>query len=176
MDQDNTPRGDDSIMKLDRRQVLKGMGLLGTALAVGDVAGMSRVFAEIEKGEGSKGAGGLPHRPLGRTGAQVPILALGGGHLIKTSDDEGTRIVHEAIEAGLLIPADGRVESYEFVHVIVRQTLAEGWSPSRRIRLHRRAAEALLTAYPDREAELAPELATQFHASTAPRVRCAIKA
>jgi predicted aldo/keto reductase-like oxidoreductase len=38
---------------------------------------------------------------LGRTGVQVPILALGGGHLIRTSEEEGTRIVHEAIEAGL---------------------------------------------------------------------------
>lgn len=101
MDQDNTSRGDDSIMKLDRRQVLKGMGLLGSALAAGNVTEMTRVFAGMEKGEGGKATGGLPHRPLGRTGVQVPILVLGGGHLIKQSDEEGTKIVHEAIEAGL---------------------------------------------------------------------------
>jgi predicted aldo/keto reductase-like oxidoreductase len=31
----------------------------------------------------------------------VPILALGGGHLIRTSEEDGTRVVHEAIESGL---------------------------------------------------------------------------
>lgn len=101
MAEDNTSRGDDSIMKLDRRQVLKGMGLLGSALAVGNMVGASRVLAEIKKDEGKRAIGGLPHRPLGRTGVTVPILALGGGHLIRTSEEEGARVVHEAIEAGL---------------------------------------------------------------------------
>ena len=40
-------------------------------------------------------------RQLGRTGVTLPILGLGGGHLLNTSDEEGERIVQEAIEGGL---------------------------------------------------------------------------
>lgn len=101
MDQHHAHGPDCSAVELDRRQVLKGMGLLGSVLALGNLAGMTRVFAETGKVEGKQTLGGLPHRPLGRAGVTVPILALGGGHLIRTSDEEGTRIVHEAIEAGL---------------------------------------------------------------------------
>ena len=101
MDEDNTQRTDDSIVKLDRRQVLKGLGLVGSALALGKVAGIAPLFAQTGKELPKKDIGGIPHRSLGRTGVDVPILALGGGHLIKTSDEEGMRIVHEAIEAGL---------------------------------------------------------------------------
>jgi predicted aldo/keto reductase-like oxidoreductase len=46
--------------------------------------------------------GEIPRRALGRTGAEVSALALGGYHLglVKT-EREATRIVHEAIDAGL---------------------------------------------------------------------------
>jgi predicted aldo/keto reductase-like oxidoreductase len=101
MKQNDTGQADHSAVELDRRQVLKGMGLLGSVLALGNMAGMTRAFAETGKDEGKQALGGIPHRPLGRTGVTVPILALGGGHLIRTSEEEGTRIVHEAIEAGL---------------------------------------------------------------------------
>jgi aryl-alcohol dehydrogenase-like predicted oxidoreductase len=48
------------------------------------------------------GAGAIPRRPLGRTGAQVSILALGGSHLGDVQDAcLATRIVHEAIDAGV---------------------------------------------------------------------------
>ena len=59
-----------------------------------------------EKGQeglmGSKTTGEIPRRPLGRTGVEVSALALGGYHLglVKT-EREATRIVHEAIDAGL---------------------------------------------------------------------------
>jgi len=51
---------------------------------------------------GSKGTGEIPRRPLGRTGVEVPALALGGYHLglVKT-EREAVRIVHEAVDAGL---------------------------------------------------------------------------
>jgi predicted aldo/keto reductase-like oxidoreductase len=101
MDQDNIQQADDSIVKLGRRQVLKGIGLVGSALVLGKIAGIAPVFAQTGKELPKKDLGGIPHRPLGRTGVTVPILALGGGHLIRTSEEEGTRIVHEAIEAGL---------------------------------------------------------------------------
>lgn len=44
----------------------------------------------------------IPKRPLGRTGVEVSVLALGGAHLGEVkSVQEATRIVHEAIDAGL---------------------------------------------------------------------------
>src|SRR3954470_5208131 len=46
--------------------------------------------------------GAIPQRPLGRTGAKVSALGLGGHHLgdLKTVD-EAIRLVHEAVEAGI---------------------------------------------------------------------------
>jgi aryl-alcohol dehydrogenase-like predicted oxidoreductase len=47
-------------------------------------------------------AGDIPRRPLGRTGAEVSIMALGGYHLglVKTKT-EAVRIVREALDAGI---------------------------------------------------------------------------
>jgi len=44
---------------------------------------------------------GIPTRPFGRTGEQVSILGLGGAHIGSPPEDEGIRIVHEAIDAGI---------------------------------------------------------------------------
>src|SRR4051794_23629407 len=46
--------------------------------------------------------GAIPQRPLGRTGAKVSALGLGGHHLgdFKTVD-EALRLVHEAVDAGI---------------------------------------------------------------------------
>ncbi len=73
--------------------------------------------------------------------------------------------IDEALAARMLEPAAAGVERYDFVHSIVRHTLSETWSPSRRVRLHRRAAEALSAAYAGREREHAGELAVQYHRS-----------
>jgi uncharacterized protein len=44
----------------------------------------------------------MPRRPLGRTGVDVSILCLGGYHLGNfASEAESTRLVHEALDAGL---------------------------------------------------------------------------
>lgn len=45
---------------------------------------------------------GLPTRPLGRTGASVSILCLGGWHIGSVKDDnEAVRIMHAAIDEGV---------------------------------------------------------------------------
>ncbi|MDX6695321.1 MAG: hypothetical protein QOF02_2924 [Blastocatellia bacterium] len=51
---------------------------------------------------GRNNFGEIPRRALGRTGAEVSALALGGYHLglVKT-EREAIRIVHEAIDAGI---------------------------------------------------------------------------
>ncbi len=48
------------------------------------------------------GPGSIPRKPLGRTGVQLSIFGLGGYHLgTVDSVDTATRIVHEAIDAGI---------------------------------------------------------------------------
>src|SRR5262249_18531713 len=64
-----------------------------------------------------------------------------------------------ALDAHLLDPADG-TDSYRFTHALARQALAAYPNPSRLIRAHRRAAEALVAASrgpldPRRAAEVA---------------------
>ncbi len=47
-------------------------------------------------------AGGVPHRPLGKTGLQVSIIGVGGFHLGSAKDlDEARNIVDAAIDAGI---------------------------------------------------------------------------
>lgn len=50
----------------------------------------------------SASATGMPTRPLGKTGQQVSILALGGWHIGAVKDEaEAIRIMHTAIDEGL---------------------------------------------------------------------------
>jgi DNA-binding CsgD family transcriptional regulator len=72
--------------------------------------------------------------------------------------------VDEAL-AARLIQSTSDFERYDFVHAIVRHALSETWSPSRRVRIHRRAAEALSEIYDGHEMDHAPELAVQYHRS-----------
>jgi aryl-alcohol dehydrogenase-like predicted oxidoreductase len=44
----------------------------------------------------------IPRRPLGKTGAEVSVLGIGGSHLGETKDEaEAVRIVQEAVDAGV---------------------------------------------------------------------------
>jgi aryl-alcohol dehydrogenase-like predicted oxidoreductase len=44
----------------------------------------------------------IPQKPLGRTGVQLSVLGIGGYHLgTMSSADEATRLVHEALDAGI---------------------------------------------------------------------------
>jgi hypothetical protein len=86
---------------IGRREVCKRIGLLGSAVMLAGISSLARAMTDA--GRPSSGLEGqwLPRRQLGRTGVTVPILGLGGGHLLNTSDEEGSRIVQEAIDAGL---------------------------------------------------------------------------
>jgi DNA-binding CsgD family transcriptional regulator len=71
--------------------------------------------------------------------------------------------IDEALAAGMIATAGG--ERYTFAHSLVRQTLYDELSPSRRARLHRRAAQALERAHPGQELAYAAELARQYERS-----------
>jgi DNA-binding CsgD family transcriptional regulator len=71
--------------------------------------------------------------------------------------------LEETLAAELLRSVGG--ERYEFAHALIRQTLYDGLSPSRRARLHRRLAAALERLHEDPAASVAAEIARQYHAS-----------
>jgi DNA-binding CsgD family transcriptional regulator len=69
----------------------------------------------------------------------------------------------EALGADVLRSIDtGR---YDFAQALVRQTLYDGFSPSRRARMHRRIASVIEQRHAGRLAEVAAELALQYHES-----------
>ena len=72
----------------------------------------------------------------------------------------------EALAAQLLRPS-GEVESYDFIHALIRHTLYTELNPSRQVRLHRQIAEAMEQAYGAEARDHASELAYQYHRSAA---------
>jgi DNA-binding CsgD family transcriptional regulator len=103
----------------------------------------------------------LTHAAVFTGGFEFPVLQA----LTDLPEDALLDAIDEALGARLIQPIPGGQERYDFVHAIVRHALTETWSPSRRVRLHRRAAEALARAYAGRERERAAELAVQYHRS-----------
>jgi uncharacterized protein len=97
---------------VNRRQVLKGLGTLGAALALSRPFALARAVTELAGPPGAsasqdssdlrKATGEFPRRPFGRTGLTVSALCLGGAHLGRAaSEAEAIRIVQEAVDAGL---------------------------------------------------------------------------
>lgn len=83
---------------LDRRQLLKTLGLAGSILALGGPCGLAESLAQ----ESVAATGEIPKRALGRTGVQVSALCFGGAHWGRNQDDAGAiRILHEALDAGV---------------------------------------------------------------------------
>lgn len=98
--------------------------------------------------------------------------ALTGGFTFRvlmqlTQLSEGALLdcLDEAIGAGLLRAAADRADEYEFTHAIVRHALYETQNRDRRVRLHRRVAQALEATYLGEALAHAPELAQQYHLS-----------
>jgi uncharacterized protein len=86
----------------DRRQFLQqaaafaaGVTLAGGAVSSGAAEPTTMEFSNV-------GPDQIPRKPLGKTGLQVSCIGLGGYTLGDApSEDEATRIVHEAIDAGV---------------------------------------------------------------------------
>jgi DNA-binding CsgD family transcriptional regulator len=103
----------------------------------------------------------LTHAVVFTGGFDFQVLQV----LTDLTEDALLDALDEALAAHVIQAVDGPAETYDFVHAIVRNALYEEWSPSRRVRLHRRLAEALEQVYAGRERERAAELAAQYHAS-----------
>ena len=87
--------------------------------------------------------------------------------LDRLTDEPTDRIIEvleEALEAGLIREAD-ELDRFAFAHALVRETLYEAQSASRRVRLHRRIGEVLEAGGAANPAELA----YHFHEGRAPQ-------
>lgn len=75
---------------MERREFLKSAAI--TALA-----------STLAHHAGAADTSGIPYRTLGRTGARVSLVGLGGHHIGRSyvSQDESTRIVRTALDSGL---------------------------------------------------------------------------
>jgi aryl-alcohol dehydrogenase-like predicted oxidoreductase len=86
---------------LDRRQLLKGLGLAGSLMALGGPGRLAEALAGDPAFSGGA-TGEVPRRPLGKTGVEVSALCFGGAHLGRIRDDaEAVRLLHDAIDAGV---------------------------------------------------------------------------
>ncbi|HNK14068.1 MAG TPA: aldo/keto reductase [Nitrospira sp.] len=86
---------------LGRRQLLKGLGLAGSLMALGAPGRVAEAFAADLASSGT-GTGEIPLRPLGKTGVKVSAMCFGGAHWGRNPDDgEAIRLLHEAIDAGM---------------------------------------------------------------------------
>jgi nucleoside-triphosphatase THEP1 len=81
------------------------------------------------------------------------------------AEDDLLEAIDEALDADFLRAGDQGPESYRFSHEIVREVIAADWSPSRRARLHRRAAEALERVHAANPGEVSGDLAFHYYAS-----------
>ena len=109
-------------LDVNRRQFLKGIGLIGagTGTVLADHILRSNASAEaaqtnpestsstktlLDESESvisQTSSGAVPRRPLGRTGVQVSAIGLGGASLGQVKSlEEAIRLTHEAIDAGV---------------------------------------------------------------------------
>lgn len=79
-----------------RREALRILALLtGATLVPG------RITAQTPAAGSDKLGPLLPRRPLGRTGLEVSMLAVGGSHVGRPSESEAEQIIEAAIAAGI---------------------------------------------------------------------------
>ncbi|MCC2640533.1 MAG: putative NADPH-dependent oxidoreductase [Nitrospira sp.] len=105
---DKRKAGDFWSCRLDRRQLLKTLGIAGSLLALNGPQGIAHALADrqarrIAAEPGSGPADGMvPRRMLGKTGVEVSALCFGGSHLGRIDGEaEAIRVLHEAIDAGI---------------------------------------------------------------------------
>src|SRR5947209_2087564 len=85
----------------DRREFLQQAGLAGAGVTLAEALRAAPAGAGPQEMTHT-GPGQVPRRPLGKTGVHVSILGLGGHTLGSAGSlEEATRILHEAVDAGV---------------------------------------------------------------------------
>ena len=92
---------------------------------------------------------------------EVNLLAT----IVPGGEDAVLDAIEAAEKAGLVVPVPGRAAIYRFSHALVRTTLYDELTTSRRLRLHRDVGRALVDR-PDADSRL-PELARHFSEAAA---------
>ena len=77
------------------------------------------------------------------------------------NEDAALTAIDEALDAQLLRPGTTS-ETFDFTHALIRHSLYSGLNPARRVRLHRRIAEAMERAWGESASDHAAEVAYQF--------------
>lgn len=80
-------------------------------------------------------------------------------------EDRLVEVLEEAVHGGVVTEEDGGADVYNFSHALVRETLYEGLSAARRVRLHHRTGEALEELHADDLATRLSELSHHFGAA-----------
>jgi aryl-alcohol dehydrogenase-like predicted oxidoreductase len=89
------------LKSLDRRQLLKTLGVAGSVLALSGPRGLAQAMAQASTAPHTV-SGEIPRRALGKTGINVSVLCFGGAHWGRMdSEAEAIRVLHEAIDAGV---------------------------------------------------------------------------
>ncbi len=94
-------------------------------------------------------------------GFDFPMLSA----LTSLEEDDLLGAIDEALAARLIVPVEGAFERYDFMHDLVRLSLYNSWSPSRRVRLHRALALALIEVHGEAAPLHAAQIALHFHIS-----------
>ena len=86
---------------LDRRQLLKTLGVAGSVLALSGPRGLAQTIAQAPTAPRAA-TSEIPQRALGKTGVNVSSLCFGGAHWGRIDNDaEAIRVLHEAVAAGV---------------------------------------------------------------------------
>ena len=78
------------------------------------------------------------------------------------SEDQLLQTVDDAMSIHLIQEVPGQIDRYQFTHSLIQQTLADGITTSRRVRLHARIAGALEELYGEDAESHAAELAYHY--------------
>ena len=84
-----------SLSTFSRRRFMQGAAMIGASPLVGKLPASGRMPAEVPQGT-------VPKRPLGKTGAQVSAIGVGGYHIGSANTDQAaTEIVAKALDYGI---------------------------------------------------------------------------
>jgi tetratricopeptide (TPR) repeat protein len=97
------------------------------------------------------------------SGGEFELLVL--ERVTDTAPDELAESLEQAITAHIVDESPASVGRYSFAHSLIRETIYEQLSRTRRAQLHRRIGEAIERVYPERLDEHASELALHFSAA-----------